>query len=581
MTEEEQMTEEDPYLDDSNDEDQIIIQNVLPHYHPDFNDNDLCVNNNPIKLDGDDLLALYSLLEPNEENFGQVFNSISIAPYKTDFKKQIMKRWWCLKEGNSEEYVEENWLNNQTLKGNRWLFDFLNCLPQRQRNYMLETYFNNTINDSAQIETYTHFSLTSIRHKDYRKSTGFGIRVGEFMTDLVRVAKHIDVVPSIFLLKVRDPKYNHAQLTFTTMAQFNQKLKSITLGKTTKAITAYKVLQEGTNTNFLTIEQMAFYTGRLDVFQFFQGFDYPLCFGQNIRQEVIQPFLSHIFAIICKKRKDVFNYVISWISYIIQNIGKKTKTALVITGMQGTGKNTFTDTICKLFGGYANPDAKLDYLTGKFNGSLMYKMLLVCNEVKSFIGNKKYDDDTLKTLITEESIDIHKKYQDVFTQQNVANFIFLSNNFAPIKIAEDDRRYIVMEVSAEKRGDKDYFNNLYGSFTPDFFSILLSWFRRIDLSQWDPTIIPLTREKTDIINFSKNPYSAFIQLNVSQFIHGIQKKQAFESFKAWCTENGYAVGTMQAFRNSVLKYCRETKDGSKAAIYQLREDAYQFFQINK
>lgn len=63
----------------------------------------------------------------------------------------------------------------------------------------------------------------------------------------------------------------------------------------------------------------------------------------------------------------------------------------------------------------------------------------------------------LKTLITEDSIYIHKKFHEVFTQQNGVNFIFISNIFAPPKIEKDDRRFIIMDTSSEKREDQEYF----------------------------------------------------------------------------------------------------------------------------
>ena len=89
-------------------------------------------------------------------------------------------------------------------------------------------------------------------------------------------------------------------------------------------------------------------------------------------------------------------------------------------------------------------------------------------------------------MVTEDSINIHKKIHDVFTQQNVVNFILLSNNFAPLKIEEDDIRFLVMETSSEKRGDHEYFNQLYQLFTPEFYSNLLSFFGYRDISLFDP-----------------------------------------------------------------------------------------------
>lgn len=131
----------------------------------------------------------------------------------------------------------------------------------------------------------------------------------------------------------------------------------------------------------------------------------------------------------------------------------------------------------------------------------MNKLLLICNEAKSVINNKKYDPDMLKKMITEDSIDMHKKFHDVFTQQKVANFIFLSNNFAPLKIEEGDRRFIIMETLSEKREDREYFSNPYKSFSPDFYLNLLSFFGFPDIAHLDPNVIALKNEKIEIINF--------------------------------------------------------------------------------
>ncbi|KAK8846219.1 hypothetical protein M9Y10_020225 [Tritrichomonas musculus] len=114
-----------------------------------------------------------------------------------------------------------------------------------------------------------------------------------------------------------------------------------------------------------------------------------------------------------------------------------------------------------------------------------------------------------------------------------------------------------METSSEKRGDHEYFNQLYQLFTPEFYSNLLSFFGYRDISLFDPKMILLSNEKTDIINFFKNPYFTFIQRNLVLFKKGFPRKTVFETFKMWCSEIGYAPGTQQKFRVSILKYCRE------------------------
>ncbi len=194
LTEEEDI---DPFLYTDPTENQIIIENVFSAYEPDIKDNDLEVNNSPIKLKREDILALYSLIAPIEFNLPFIYDSANYAPYTFDFIIGIVKEWWCQREGNDPAFITDRWTNNFPIMSNEWLFSFLNCLPQRQRHYMLETYFRNKIDDSAHIETHNDFTLTSIRKKNYVSTINERsiIRVGEFMTDLKKVICQIDITP--------------------------------------------------------------------------------------------------------------------------------------------------------------------------------------------------------------------------------------------------------------------------------------------------------------------------------------------------------------------------------------------------
>jgi phage/plasmid-associated DNA primase len=70
--------------------------------------------------------------------------------------------------------------------------------------------------------------------------------------------------------------------------------------------------------------------------------------------KLIQPFLDHVYNIISDRNNDLYNYILNWIYYLLQNPGSKTETAFLIIGEQGTGKNKFfIDVISKLFGRYA------------------------------------------------------------------------------------------------------------------------------------------------------------------------------------------------------------------------------------
>ena len=92
-------------------------------------------------------------------------------------------------------------------------------------------------------------------------------------------------------------------------------------------------------------------------------------------------------------------------------------------------------------------------------------MLIVLNELSNCSNGKQINFNTLKSIITDSTIRINERNQPRRTAENVANFIFITNNCFPVKIEAGDRRYVVMYVNAKHKGDIDYFTKLHKSFT--------------------------------------------------------------------------------------------------------------------
>jgi hypothetical protein len=80
----------------------------------------------------------------------------------------------------------------------------------------------------------------------------------------------------------------------------------------------------------------------------FQGYSFDY---DNTNHDIIKPFLDHVFNFISDSNNELYDYILNWISYLLQNPGSKTETEFIIIGEQGTSKNKyFTDVISKLFG---------------------------------------------------------------------------------------------------------------------------------------------------------------------------------------------------------------------------------------
>lgn len=98
---------------------------------------------------------------------------------------------------------------------------------------------------------------------------------------------------------------------------------------------------------------------KVGTFNFYKFFDINPIPVPSFNMETIKPFIKHVYTVICNSNADLYNYLMKWVvATIFQFPCKRTCTALVITGLHGAGKNTFTNQICKLLGFYAEDNTK-------------------------------------------------------------------------------------------------------------------------------------------------------------------------------------------------------------------------------
>lgn len=582
-------SDEEIFVSENNEEqgDETVNERFFYKLQPvEVDERNLEISNSLIKLGKSDLWILLRAFEPTYENLINVVSNLYRSPYKAQFILDITTEWYLQNHNNQAETISQLYESEyKPEQNNAWFFHIIDHFPVKQRNIILERYFNNYIDSTAKISKNDDLTFTRMRYKNYERTKNGGVRVGDFMTDLKKVCAHIDIDTSIYVIKLSSSKYKKTFISLINESTFKNKLKSLRLGTLSDGktiISAWSVLNYKNNINFITLEEICFYSQNPNVFSFFQG--YSVDPSEELDMNIISPFINHIFYIICSQNQEYYKYVIQWLAYIFQNYDGKTETALVLKGDEGVGKNTFTNPICYLLGEYANDNLQLENIVGKFNTSLIFKKLLVCNEVKSFDSNS--ERDPLKALITEGTVDIQSKGKNVIHQENVANFIFLSNNFAPVKISEGDRRYFVLEVSSQMKDNFEYFKKLNESFTPEFYANLMKFLMTIDISGWDKRIIPMTTAKKQIIEFSKSPYAVFIQSQIQTFKVGFPRKDAFDIYKSWCKENEYKIGTHQKFKEGILKYCYETKPSKNASTnrptyYVLKKEKYKYFNVDE
>lgn len=174
-------------------------------------------------------------------------------------------------------------------------------------------------------------------------------------------------------------------------------------------------------------------------------------------------YLKHIMKIWCKNNEDKFNYVMDWISYIMQNPGKKTNVCLALVGEQGSGKGIIIDQWQRIIGRNCATVNNFENIL-KFNRILMDKCLVHLEECKI---NTKRLTNIFKSLVTQTKTTYEEKYISVSEQKNINNFVISTNHENFIYYGTgNERRMMVLNTSSKyseiSKKSEDYFNRLSG-----------------------------------------------------------------------------------------------------------------------
>lgn len=437
---------------------------------------------------------------------------------------------------------------------------------------------------TSTINIYDSFNLLDIMQKSpYSKDVLTTENLNEAINDLQKVLCYCASVPPVFMIKSYDALDEIPKVSYTSEKIAHPMLNKIIIGhlfrdNKMKKYSLWDLFID--NQLHFTVKAIKFYSQDPQVFNYFRGYDYKQL--DEVKQNIIEPFLNHIHDVIANGNEDIYKYILVWIASILQKPNFKTETALVILGSQGTGKNVFTNVICKLMARYANENVtNIESIVGRFNAVLENKKLLVLNELQSIDVNKYLNSDALKSVITDKKTNINQKNEPERLCENVANFIMVSNNNVPIKIESTDRRYMVTKTSDKHRADYEYFDNLCDSFTPEFYENLFTFFMKLDISKVNLRKIPNSEAKELIKEASMSSYELFVREYYDR-IKNITGPDLFKLFCDFVEKNKFNTCSSRTFITNIKQFTGESKakwiDGRTQKVYSLLPEFFNKFK---
>jgi hypothetical protein len=136
-------------------------------------------------------------------------------------------------------------------------------------------------------------------------------------------------------------------------------------------------------------------------------------------------------------------WLVNWLAYAVQNPAAVPGTAVILNGgATGTGKNTLAYVMFQILGEGNTRKVTTKNLESRFTSSWIGKCLVFGDEI---YNREHFADitDTLKDLVTGQTVSNEGKGVDEYEVQNRAKYILASNHAVPIRIEQNDRRFSV------------------------------------------------------------------------------------------------------------------------------------------
>jgi hypothetical protein len=212
-------------------------------------------------------------------------------------------------------------------------------------------------------------------------------------------------------------------------------------------------------------------------------------------EEACPTFLDHVRTNVAGGNESHFNYIMAWCAHMFQKPAERLGVALVLRGLEGSGKTKFGEIIGRLLGRHYLLVDDPRYLVGNFNSHMEGCLCLQCDE--ALWAGDKSAEGRLKGLITSAVHMVERKNVDPVSARNLVRLIMTSNEGWVIPAGPDARRYAVFDVASWALGNSEYFSQIDSEMADGGLEALLGYFLRFDLAAVNLRSVPKTAALSD------------------------------------------------------------------------------------
>ena len=268
--------------------------------------------------------------------------------------------------------------------------------------------------------------------------------------------------------------------------------------------------------------------------------------GMQTHTPAIIALMFHVYGDSAK----VTSWCLNWLAGCVQS-RRKPQTALIITGEQGTGKDTLIDLVIEpLFGGARYTfHTTLQELSSSFNRWALDQRLVVVSEARQSDIHSAASgqfSNNFKEWVTQERMMMRQMYRDAVQIDNFSAFILNSNHYDALKLSSADRRFTVsprQDTPLDKRqtplaGLYDFRANKAVAYTEmreaikEEMPLFIKMLQRFDVN-WQQVRTPLENQaKKDMAMAARTTFETFVENltegNIDFFLDFLQRDESLE-----------------------------------------------------
>ena len=304
-------------------------------------------------------------------------------------------------------------------------------------------------------------------------------------------------------------------------------------------------------------------------------FTLPLTFqytkqSPNLNPKHIELF-EKLLSITCNNNTILKEYVRNYYAHILQKPFDLPGVGLVYTGGKGIGKDTKVNFIMKYVLGekYSQNYSTNKQFFGIHDTGKQNKFLIKLEEAsrKDCLENS----EELKAIITATMLTYNPKGSKEYHLPNYGRFIFTTNKSNPVDMSDEERRFVILPVSSEMKGNTQFWNTIYKElYNFEAGRSVAEYLLSIDISNFNPRTLPDNEYQDAVIESEKTDIDFFMDAWNGE---ELSSNELYSSYKEFCiTANLQYSPNSISFGRKLLSYIRsgvllKNRKGENTAFY--------------